>query len=82
MPGPRPAEIERCVRANCPETITLILTAHDRNAYLAEMIEAGAVGLLGKNEVTASRLIDAIRRAARGEILFDAEQISPRPALA
>ena len=76
MPGPRPAEIERWVRANCPETVTLILTAHDRNVYLAEMMEAGAVGLLRKNEVTASHLIDAIRRAARGEILFDAEQLA------
>ena len=76
MPGPRPAEIEEWVHAHCLETVTLVLTAHDRNVYLAKMMEAGAVGLLRKNEVTASRLIDAIRRAARGEILFDAEQLA------
>jgi DNA-binding NarL/FixJ family response regulator len=43
MPGPRPSEIEAWVRTHYPETITLVLTAHDRDAYLADMIEAGAV---------------------------------------
>ncbi len=41
MPGPRPAELEGWVRKNHPETITLILTAHDRDAYLAGMMDAG-----------------------------------------
>jgi NarL family two-component system response regulator LiaR len=75
MPGPRPAEVERWVRANCPHTETLVLTAHDRRSYLAEMIDAGAVGYLHKSTTSAERLIDAIRRAAKGAILFDAEQV-------
>lgn len=75
MPGPRPAEVERWVRANCPHTETLVLTAHDRRSYLAEMIDAGAVGYLYKSTTSAERLIDAICSAARGVILFDAEQI-------
>jgi two-component system NarL family response regulator len=75
MPGPRPAEVERWVRANCPHTETLVLTAHDRRSYLAEMIDAGAVGYLHKSTTSAERLIDAIRCAARGAILFDAEQV-------
>lgn len=74
MPGPPPAEVVCFVRAHCPETITLVLTGHDRDAYLAEMIDAGAAGFLIKNETIALRLIEAIRRAARGTILFDAEQ--------
>lgn len=37
MPGPRPAEIERWVRTNYPDIVTLVLTAHDRDIYLAEM---------------------------------------------
>ncbi len=74
MPGPRPYEVERWVRTNCPETITLILTAHDRDAYLAEMVEAGAAGYLTK-EISAQRLIEGIRRAVRGEVLFDGEQL-------
>jgi DNA-binding NarL/FixJ family response regulator len=49
------------------------LTAHDRDAYLAGMLEAGAVGYFNKNERTEN-LIDAIRRAARGELLITNEQ--------
>jgi two-component system competent response regulator ComA len=75
MPGPSPAEIEKWVRTNYPKTITLVLTAHERDAYLAGMIDAGAVGFLSKNE-SDDRLIDAIRRAARGEFLFDSDQLA------
>ncbi len=75
MPGPRPAELEGWVRENHPETVTLILTAHDRDAYLAGMMDAGAAGYLSKN-ASADRLIDAIRRAAQGIIIFDEEQLS------
>ena len=46
MPGLPSAEIEKWMRANYPKTATLILTAHDRDAYLAEMIETGAAGYL------------------------------------
>jgi len=69
-----PVEFKRWVRENYPETITLILTAHDRDAYLAGMMEAGAAGYLDK-KIRAGQLISSIRRAARGEILFDKEQI-------
>ncbi len=74
MPGPRSAEVERWVRANCPETITLVLTAHDRDAYLSDMIDAGTAGYLLKG-ISAPRLIEAIRRAVQGEVLLDAEQL-------
>lgn len=74
MPGPHPAEIEKWVRANYPDTVTLVLTAHDRDSYLTKMIDAGASGLIDKNE-SGERLVGAIRRAATGEILFDSEQL-------
>jgi DNA-binding NarL/FixJ family response regulator len=74
MPDFSPVELERWVRENFPQTITLVLTAHDRDAYLASMMEAGASGYLDK-KLRAGQLISAIRRAARGEILFDKEQI-------
>jgi DNA-binding NarL/FixJ family response regulator len=73
MPGPSPAEIEAWVRKNYPETVTLVLTAHDRDTYLAGMAKAGAVGYIIKEEA-AERLIEAIRRAVRGEILFTEKQ--------
>ena len=74
MPGMRPAEIEKWVRIHYPETVTLVLTAHDRDSYLTEMIDAGAAGLIDKN-ASGERLLGAIRRAAMGEILFDSAQL-------
>lgn len=74
MPGPHPAEIEKWVRTNYPDTVTLVLTAHDRDSYLTRMIDAGAAGLLDKNE-SGDRLVGAIRRAASGEVLFDRQQL-------
>lgn len=73
MPGPTPAQLEKWVRANFPETITLVLTAHDRDAYLASMMDAGASGFLSKTE-TGERIVSAIRRAASGTPLFTEEQ--------
>ncbi len=75
MPGPHPAEIEKWVRTNYPETVTLVLTAHDRDSYLSRMMDAGASGLLDKNE-SGERLVGAIRRAANGEVLFDRQQLA------
>jgi two-component system, NarL family, response regulator LiaR len=75
MPELSPAELEKWVRENYPDTITLVLTAHDRDAYLADMMEAGAAGYMSKGE-SAEALIGAIRRAANGEILFDSEQFA------
>ena len=74
MPGPHPAEIEKWVRTNYPNTVTLVLTAHDRDSYLTKMIDAGAAGLIDKSE-SGERLLGAIRRAATGEILFDRGQL-------
>jgi NarL family two-component system response regulator LiaR len=75
MLGPRPAEVEKWVRTHYPETITLVLTAHERDAYLASMADAGAAGFLSKSR-PPEQLIAAIRRAAHGEILFDSEQLA------
>ena len=75
MPGLAPAELEKWVREHYPEIVTLVLTSHDRDAYLAGMMEAGAAGYMSKSE-SAERLIGAIRRAAGGEILFDVEQFA------
>lgn len=69
-----PAALEEWVRTNYPETITLVLTGHDRDVYLSNMMDAGVAGYLDK-KLRAGQLISSIRRAACGEILFDKEQI-------
>lgn len=73
MPNFSAATFENWARENYPETLTLVLTAHDRDAYLVHMMDAGAVGFLDK-EIKEEQLINAIRRAASGENLFDEEQ--------
>ena len=75
MPGMSAAELEKWVRTHYPSTITLVLTAHDRDAYLASMMDAGVAGFLEKN-VPDSQLNLAIRRAVSGEILFSNEQFN------
>jgi DNA-binding NarL/FixJ family response regulator len=74
MPNHDPTEVEKWVRQNYPEIITLVLTAHHRDAYVAGMMDAGAAGYLDK-KLKANDLLAAIRRAARGEYLYDKEQI-------
>lgn len=74
MPDHSPFEFEKWVRTNYPETITLVLTAHDRDVYLSGMMEAGVAGYLDK-KLRDGELIAAIHRAARGEFLFDKRQL-------
>jgi DNA-binding NarL/FixJ family response regulator len=75
MPGMRAVEVEAWVRENCPQVVTLVLTAHDRDFYLSEMIEAGVAGYLNKSQ-RGEQLIEAIHRAAAGENLFTNEQLN------
>ena len=74
MPNFSPVELEKWVRVNYPETITLVLTSHDRDAYLAGMMDAGASGYLDKT-LRAGQLLASIRRAACGEFIFSKEQL-------
>jgi DNA-binding NarL/FixJ family response regulator len=74
MPNFSPVELEKWVRSNYPETITLVLTSHDRDAYLSSMMEAGVSGYLDK-KLRAGQLISPIRRAAWGEFIFNKEQM-------
>lgn len=75
MPGPRAAELEKWTRENYPDTLALVLTAHNRDEYLVKTIDSGIAGFLLKTE-NAKHLINAIRRAAHGEILFDPAQLT------
>lgn len=74
MPGLSSAELEKWVRNNFPDIVTLVLTSHDRDVYLSQMFDAGVSGYMDKN-TRGEQLIAAIRRAASGEMLFSGEQI-------
>ena len=73
MPGASPADITLWAARYQSATAVLILTAHDRDDYLSRMLDAGTVGYLDKN-ARGEALLDAIRRAACGQILFTQEQ--------
>jgi DNA-binding NarL/FixJ family response regulator len=74
IPGTSPVEIADWVRINFPDTLPLVFSAQDKDVYLAEMMNAGAVGFLN-TEISAEDLMAAIRRADKGETLFDDEQL-------
>jgi len=75
MPGLRPSKIEEWVRTNHPQTVTLVLTAHDRDYFLTKAIDAGVAGYLTKTEAPHG-LIEAIRRAVKGEVLITGGQLA------
>ena len=69
MPGIGGIEATRSIKASCPETAVLVLSAYDDEPYLIALLEAGAAGFLLKN-VHGQELINAIRSVARGEAVL------------
>jgi two-component system response regulator NreC len=57
----------RQIRQRLPETKVLVLTMHDNEEYLRQMLEAGATGYVLKQAVD-SELAVAIRAVQRGEV--------------
>ena len=72
MPGIDGIEAAARLRRALPDCRILILTTFGRPAYLRRAMEAGASGFLVK-DAPAERLANAIRRAATGERIVDAE---------
>ena len=66
MPKGNGLEITRHLAANFPSIRCIILTIHDDEYYVMEVIKAGASGYLLK-DVEASMLIEAIRVVHAGE---------------
>lgn len=66
MPGIGGIEATKAIKADCPETAILVLSAYDDEPYLVALLEAGAAGFLLKN-VNGRELVEAIRAVARGE---------------
>ena len=69
MPGIGGIEATRIIKAHCPETAVLVLSAYDDEPYLLALLEAGAAGFLLKN-VHGQELINAIRAVSRGEAIL------------
>jgi len=69
MPGLDGLEVARRVRRASPATAIVALTAHDEEAYVLAMLEAGASGYLSKAS-RGQQVVQAVRAAAAGETVF------------
>ena len=66
MPLLNGLEATRQIKAQCPAVRVLILTMHDNEEYIRQVLEAGAMGYILK-DAAARELISAIRSVHRGE---------------
>ncbi|MBC8492447.1 MAG: response regulator transcription factor, partial [Chloroflexi bacterium] len=66
MPRLNGIEATKQIKAQCPSTAVLVLTAYDDDQYVFALIEAGAAGYLLK-DVPVDELIKAIRAVHAGE---------------
>lgn len=60
---------------NSANTIIIVLVDHEYDAYLANMIDKGAAGIVSLS-VSIQTLIDTLHQAARDRSVFTAEQYS------
>lgn len=67
MPGMGGVEATRGVKNVSPRSKIIILTSFHQDEYIFPALQAGAISYLLK-DVKASDLVDAIRRAAQGEV--------------
>lgn len=69
MPNVNGIEATRRIKALCPATAVLALTAYDYDQYIFALLEAGAAGYLLK-DVSGQELIGAIRAVRRGDCVL------------
>ncbi len=66
MPGGGGLAATRTIHSTLPDVNVIVLTIHDDEEYIIELVNAGAKGYMLK-DVDPARLIDAIRRVKGGE---------------
>lgn len=69
MPLLNGLEATRQIKRDCPKTNVLILTVHDDEEYVRQLLAVGAMGYILKY-AAAAELIDAIRCVAQGEAVL------------
>jgi len=73
-------ELARKIRQRSPNIGVIVLTSNPDDSQLFQALKAQAVAYLSK-EVTADRLVDIVRRVARGEHPIN-ESLTARPKVA
>lgn len=69
MPNVNGIEATKSIKALCPATAVLALSAYDYDQYIFALLEAGAAGYLLK-DVSGQELTDAIRAVRRGDCVL------------
>jgi two-component system response regulator NreC len=70
MPQMNGLEATRAIREAAPSTAVVALTRYDDDAYVQELLNAGALGYVLKQS-PPSELVDAVRAAAAGRRFLD-----------
>jgi DNA-binding NarL/FixJ family response regulator len=70
MPDLNGIQVTERLKRTCQKTVVLVLTAHDDNGYLRQLLEVGASGYVLK-KAAAEELINAIRVVAAGGVYLD-----------
>ena len=71
MPVMNGIEATKVIKASCPSTAVIILSAYDYDHYIRACLKAGASGYLLKNDVLPRNLVNAIRTVHGGTSVFD-----------
>ena len=69
MPLLNGLEATRQIKVQCPDVKVLILSMHDNEEYIRQVLEAGAMGYILK-DAAARELISAIQSVYRGEAVL------------
>ncbi len=75
LPDGTGAQAATAIRRDLPEVGVVMLTAETNQDSLLAAVEAGACGYLQKTQA-ASQVVDAVRRAAEGEMLIPAATLA------
>ena len=75
LPDGTGAEVAVAIRAYLPNAAVVVLSADPGEQALLAAIEAGACGYLLKSQA-AAQVVDAVRRAAEGEMLIPAATLA------
>ena len=76
LPDARGTDVSAEICQRWPTIKVVMLTASDDNRVLADAVQAGCVGFLTKGTSRAADLIDAIKRAALGEVVLPPSVVS------
>ncbi len=70
MPDMNGVQATKRIRQECPDVKVMALTAHEEQAYLRQLLQAGASGYVLKR-AASKELIHAIRVVAAGQVYLD-----------